>query len=243
MVEDKKSSQISGFYKKSIEERVEFIKSYSELTDEETKLFSSILDLEIADRMVENVLGTFDLPLGVALNFKIDGKDYIIPMATEESSVIAASSNAAKIARIHGGFTTQCSQPLMIGQMQLLKMDDVVGAAQKIMDHKKELLNLANAQDKVLVDFGGGAKDIEVRILDSPLGKMIVTHLIVDVRDAMGANAVNTMCEALAPMLEEITGGKVRLKILSNLADKRIVKAKARILHSGSYRSIQSSNT
>ena len=227
MVEDKKSSQISGFYKKSIEERVEFIKSYSELTDEETKLFSSILDLEIADRMVENVLGTFDLPLGVALNFKIDGKDYIIPMATEESSVIAASSNAAKIARIHGGFTTQCSQPLMIGQMQLLKMDDVVGAAQKIMDHKKELLNLANAQDKVLVDFGGGAKDIEVRILDSPLGKMIVTHLIVDVRDAMGANAVNTMCEALAPMLEEITGGKVRLKILSNLADKRIVKAKA----------------
>jgi len=111
--------------------------------------------------------------------------------------------------------------------MQLLKMDDVVGAAQKIMDHKKELLNLANAQDKVLVDFGGGAKDIEVRILDSPLGKMIVTHLIVDVRDAMGANAVNTMCEALAPMLEEITGGKVRLKILSNLADKRIVKAKA----------------
>jgi len=140
MVEDKKSSQISGFYKKSIEERVEFIKSYSELTDEETKLFSSILDLEIADRMVENVLGTFDLPLGVALNFKINGKDYIIPMATEESSVIAASSNAAKIARIHGGFTTECSQPLMIGQMQLLKMDDVVGAAQKIMDHKKELL-------------------------------------------------------------------------------------------------------
>lgn len=227
MVEDKKSSQISGFYKKSIEERVEFIKSYSELTDEETKLFSSILDLEIADRMVENVLGTFDLPLGVALNFKINGKDYIIPMATEESSVIAASSNAAKIARIHGGFTTECSQPLMIGQMQLLKMDDVVGAAQKIMDHKKELMDLANAQDKVLVEFGGGAKDLEVRILDSPLGKMIVTHLIVDVRDAMGANAVNTMCEALAPMLEEITDGKVRLKILSNLADKRIVKAKA----------------
>ena len=227
MVEDKKSSQISGFYKKSIEERVEFIKSYSELTDEETKLFSSILDLEIADRMVENVLGTFDLPLGVALNFKINGKDYIIPMATEESSVIAASSNAAKIARIQGGFTTECTDPLMIGQMQLLKMDDVVGAAQKIMDHKKELLDFANAQDKVLVDFGGGAKDLEVRILDSPLGKMIVTHLIVDVRDAMGANAVNTMCEALAPMLEEITGGKVRLKILSNLADKRIVKVKA----------------
>ena len=227
MVDDKKSSQISGFYKKSIKERVEFIKSYSELTDEETKLFSSILDLEIADRMVENVLGTFDLPLGVALNFKINGKDYIIPMATEESSVIAAASNAAKIARIHGGFSTKCTDPLMIGQMQLLHMDDVAGAAQNIMDHRSELLQIANDQDKVLVDFGGGAKDIEVRILDSPLGKMIVTHLIVDVRDAMGANAVNTMCEALAPMLEELSGGKIRLKILSNLADKRIVKAKA----------------
>ncbi len=227
MVEGKKSSQVSGFYKKSIKERVEFIKSYSDLTDEETKMFSSILDLEIADRMVENVLGTFDLPLGVALNFKINGKDYIIPMATEESSVIAASSNAAKIARIHGGFTTKCTDPLMIGQMQLLHMDDVAGAAQNIMDHKAELIQLANDQDKVLVSFGGGAKDIEVRILDSPLGKMIVTHLIVDVRDAMGANAVNTMCEALAPMLEELTSGKIRLKILSNLADKRIVKAKA----------------
>ncbi len=227
MAENKKSSQVSGFYKKSIEERIEFVKNFSNLTDEETKIFSSVLDLETADRMIENVLGTFELPLGIAVNFHINGKDYLIPMTTEESSVVAAASNAAKIARIHGGFTTECSQPLMIGQMQLLKMDDVVGAAQKIMDHKKELLNLANAQDKVLVEFGGGAKDLEVRILDSPLGKMIVTHLIVDVRDAMGANAVNTMCEALAPMLEEITDGKVRLKILSNLADKRIVKAKA----------------
>jgi hydroxymethylglutaryl-CoA reductase len=227
MEEDNKSSQVSGFYKKSIKERIEFVKNFSNLTDEETKIFSSVLDMETADRMIENVLGTFELPLGIAVNFHINGKEYLIPMTTEESSVVAAASNAAKIARIHGGFTTQCSQPLMIGQMQLLKMDDVVGAAQKIMDHKKELLNLANLQDKVLVDFGGGAKDLEVRILDSPLGKMIVTHLIVDVRDAMGANAVNTMCEALAPMLEEITGGKVRLKILSNLADKRIVKAKA----------------
>jgi len=227
MSESKKSSQVSGFYKKSIEERVEFVKNFSGLTDEETRIFSSALDIETADRMIENVLGTFELPLGVAVNFLINGKDYLIPMTIEESSVVAAASNAAKIARIKGGFTTECSQPLMIGQMQLLKLDDVAGAAQKIMDHKKQLLQLANAQDKVLVDFGGGAKDLEVRILDSPLGKMIVTHLIVDVRDAMGANAVNTMCEALAPMLEEITGGKIRLKILSNLADKRIVKAKA----------------
>jgi hydroxymethylglutaryl-CoA reductase len=227
MSNSKKSSMVSGFYKLQVDKRVEFVKNFADLTKEEEKLFSSALDIETADRMIENVLGTFELPLGIAVNFKINGKDYLIPMATEETSVVAAASNAAKIARTQGGFKTECTEPLMIGQMQLLKMDDVANAAQEILKHKKELLELANAQDKILVKFGGGAKDLEVRILDSPLGKMIVTHLIVDVRDAMGANAVNTMCEALAPMLEELTGGKVRLKIISNLADKRIVKAKA----------------
>jgi len=222
-----KSSKVSGFYKLSVEKRVEFVRNFSDLTEEEKRLFSTCLDMDIADRMIENVLGTFELPLGVAVNFVINGKDYLIPMVTEESSVVAAASNAAKIARIKGGFKTECSNPLMIGQIQILNMDDVASAAQKIMDHKREILQLANAQDKILVDLGGGAKDLEVRILDSPLGKMIVVHLIVDVRDAMGANAVNTMCEALATYLEEITNGKVRLKILSNLADRRIVKAKA----------------
>ncbi len=222
-----KTSKISGFYKLPVEKRIEIVKNFSDLSKEDVKLFSSCLDIQTADRMIENVLGTFELPLGIAVNFLINGKEYLIPMATEESSVIAAASNAAKIACIKGGFKTECSEPLMIGQLQLLKVDDVVDAAQKILKHKKQLLDLANAQDKVLVDFGGGAKDLEVRILDSPIGKMIVTHIIVDVRDAMGANAVNTMCEALAPMLEELTGGKIRLKILSNLADKRIVKAKA----------------
>jgi len=227
MSDKSKSSTVSGFYKLPVEKRIEFVKNFSDLTEGETEIFSSSLGIDTADRMIENALGTFDIPLGVAVNFKINGKDYLIPMATEESSVVAAASNAAKIARIQGGFTTECSEPLMIGQLQLLDVDDIAGAAQKIMDHKKELLQLANEQDEILVEFGGGAKDLEVRILDSPLGKMIVTHLIVDVRDAMGANAVNTMCEALAPMLEELTGGKIRLKILSNLADKRLVKAKA----------------
>jgi hydroxymethylglutaryl-CoA reductase len=227
MSKSEKVSTVSGFYKLPVKKRMEFVKKFSDLTKEETEIFSSSLEIDTADRMIENVLGTFDLPLGIALNFKINGKDYIIPMATEESSVIAAASNAAKIARIQGGFTTECSEPLMIGQLQLLNVDDIARAAQKIMDHKKELLQLANEQDKILVKFGGGAKDLEVRILDSPLGKMIVTHLIVDVRDAMGANAVNTMCEALAPMIEELTGGKIRLKILSNLADKRLVRARA----------------
>ncbi|UCD12867.1 MAG: hydroxymethylglutaryl-CoA reductase, degradative [Thermoplasmatales archaeon] len=222
-----KSSKVSGFYKMPVEKRVEFVKNFSDLTDEETRIFSSSLDIKTADKMIENVLGTFELPLGVSVNFLVNCKDYLVPMAIEESSVVAAASNAAKIARINGGFTAKCTNPLMIGQLQILNAADIAGAAQNIMDHKKEILLLANAQDKILVDLGGGAKDLEVRILDSPLGKMIVTHLIVDVRDAMGANAVNTMCEAVAPMLEEITGGKVRLKILSNLADRRLVKAKA----------------
>ncbi len=222
-----KSSQVSGFYKLPIEERIEFVKKFSDLDDEETQLFSSCLKMDIADRMIENVLGTFEIPLGIAVNFLINNKEYLVPMAIEESSVVAAASNAAKIARTKGGFQTECTDPLMIGQIQILHISDIAGSAKKILDKKKEILNIANEQDKVLVKFGGGAKDIEVRILDSPLGKMIVVHLIVDVRDAMGANAVNTMCEALAPMLEEITDGKVRLRILSNLADKRIVKAKA----------------
>jgi hydroxymethylglutaryl-CoA reductase len=227
MSETEKTSVVSGFYKLPIEKRREFVSQFSNLNQDDVKSFSSGLDLATADRMIENVLTTFEVPLGLAVNFLINKKDYLIPMATEESSVVAAASNAAKIARVKGGFTTTSSQPVMIGQLQLLHVKDVASAAEDIMEHKTELLSLANAQDKILVDFGGGAKDLEVRILQSPLGHMIVVHLFVDVRDAMGANAVNTMCEALAPMLEEITGGKVRLKILSNLADKRLVKATA----------------
>ena len=227
MKDENKTSKISGFYKLPVEERIKIVKGFSNLSDEDAGVFSSCLDMDIAERMIENVLGTFELPLGIAVNFKVNGKEYLVPMATEESSVVAAASNAAKIARIKGGFKTKCSDPLMIGQIQLLHIDDIAGAAENILKKKKEILTLANEQDKILVKFGGGAKDIEVRILDSPIGKMIVVHLIVDVRDAMGANAVNTMCEALAPMLEEITGGKVRLRILSNLADKRIIKATA----------------
>ncbi|HWR28035.1 MAG TPA: hydroxymethylglutaryl-CoA reductase, degradative [Candidatus Thermoplasmatota archaeon] len=222
-----KTSVVSGFYKLPIEKRREFVAQFVDLNEDEVKSFSSCLDIATADRMIENVLGIFELPLGLAVNFLINNKDYIIPMVTEESSVVAAASNAAKIARVKGGFSTTCTDPLMIGQLQLLHVKDVSIAAQRIKQHKKQLLAVANAQDKILVNFGGGAKDIDVRILESPLGQMIIIHLIVDVRDAMGANAVNTMCEALAPMLEEITGGKVRLKILSNLADKRLVKATA----------------
>jgi hydroxymethylglutaryl-CoA reductase len=227
MVNLEKTSEVSGLYKLPIKKRIDFVKNFSDLNKDETSLFSSGLDLNIADRMIENVLGTFELPLGVAVNFLINDKDYVIPMATEESSVIAAASNAAKVARIKGGFKTTSTDPLMIGQIQIIGVKDMVKGAQDIIRKKKEILHLANLQDKVLLKYGGGAKDLEVRILESQIGKMIVVHLIVDVRDAMGANAVNTMCEALAPMFEEITKGRVRLKILSNLADKRLVKAKA----------------
>jgi hydroxymethylglutaryl-CoA reductase len=222
-----KTSKVSGFYKLPIEKRVEFVRNFSNLSPEDEKLFSSYLEMETADRMIENVLGTFEIPFGIAVNFKVNDKDYLIPMVIEESSVVAAASNAAKIARIKGGFKAECSEALMIGQIQVLHIPDVLEGAKEILTHKKQLLDLANSQDKILYDLGGGAKDLEVRILDSPIGKMIIVHVIVDVRDAMGANAVNTMCEALAPIVEEFTKGKVRLRILSNLADKRIVRAKA----------------
>ncbi len=224
---EEKTSQISGFYKLPIEDRRALVKRFAGLSDDEHSLFSSSLDLQTADRMIENVIGTFELPLGLAVNFRINKKDYLIPMATEESSVVAAASNGAKMARVLGGFTATCSPPLMIGQIQLLAMRDAASAAQEIIDRKHDVLKLANEQDKVLTDLGGGAKDLEVRILDSPLGKMLVVHLIVDVRDAMGANAVNTMCEAIAPVLAELANGKARLRILTNLADRRLITAAA----------------
>ncbi|MBS3777815.1 MAG: hydroxymethylglutaryl-CoA reductase, degradative [Candidatus Thermoplasmatota archaeon] len=223
----KKTSNISGFYKKDIDERVSLISSIAELTDEEQSILFSALDRKRADRLIENVIGIFSLPLGVALNFRVNNEDVLIPMVTEESSVVAAASKAAKIARKHGGFRTESTDPVMIGQIQLLGVSDVATASEQILAEKEKLLAVANAQDKILTDLGGGAKDLAVRILESSKKKMIVIHIYVDVRDAMGANAVNTMVEALAPVIEEITGGYVRLKILSNLADQRLVTARA----------------
>lgn len=224
-----KSSRISGFYKLEMEERLNKVAEFSGLSDEEKECFlknkelSLAIDKSIADRMIENVIGIFELPLGIATNFRINGKDYLIPMAIEETSVVAAASNAARIARIRGGFTAWASESIMIGQVQVLKIKDRAEALEVIQENKSRILELANAQDKVLVSLGGGAKDIEVRFLDD----MMILHLLVDVKDAMGANAVNTMCEAVAPLVEELTGGKVRLRIISNLADKRLAGARA----------------
>jgi hydroxymethylglutaryl-CoA reductase len=224
-----KSSEFSGFYKLPIERRVAEVKEFGGLTDEEAALLSSFssLDRATADRMIENVIGTMPLPLGIAVNFRINGIDRLVPMAIEEPSVVAAASNAAKVARMRGGFFAKAGEPVMIGQMQVIGLADAEGAAKKVVAEKGRLLALANACDPTLVKFVGGARDVEARVITTGKGKMLIVHLLVDVRDAMGANAVNTMCEALAGPVEEISGGKVLLRIISNLADRRLVKARA----------------
>ena len=222
-----KSSQISGFYKLPVAERVMKIKEMVGLTDEEAEAISNtgVLGEDLTDRMIENVVGTMALPLGIAMNFQINGKDYLVPMAIEEPSVIAAASNLAKVTRKQGGFHTSHSGSLMIGQIQLLGISDPYGTRARILQHKEDIMAKADACDPILVKFGGGARDVVVRVLETGSGPMVITHLIIDTKDAMGANAVNTMAEAVAPYIEEITGGKVVLRIISNLATYRVARA------------------
>ena len=223
------SSRIPGFFKLSPAERLQKVKEFADLTDEETQILANTgcLKMEEVDRMIENVVGAMPIPLGIGVNFLINGQDKLIPMAIEEPSVIAAASNAAKIARQKGGFWTSSTDPIMIGQIQAVDIPDPYNAKMRILARKEEILKLANEQDPVLVKFGGGAKDLEVRIIDTITGPMVITHLLVDARDAMGANAVNTMAEAAAPLIEEITGGRVYLRIISNLASYRLSRATA----------------
>jgi hydroxymethylglutaryl-CoA reductase len=222
-----KSSVISGFYKLSPKERLAIVKDFAGLTDEETRLLqeSCSLPMDSADHMVENFIGVFPEPLGIGVNFQINGKDYLIPMATEEPSVIAAASYAAKMVRDGGGFHTSSTAPVMIGQIQVVKIKDAKLAKKQVLDAKAQLLKKANDQDPVLNSFGGGAKDLDAKIIDTTMGQMLIVELYVDCRDAMGANAVNTMAEAVAPLIEQITGGHVYLRIISNLATKRLAKA------------------
>ena len=224
----KRTSRISEFFKKSLDERLKIVKEFSKLSDEEVSAIASTgARIEDLDRMVENVIGYLETPLGIGLNFLINGRDYIIPMAIEEPSVIAAASNAAKMAREGGGFTTASSDPVMIGQIQLVKIKDPFAARFEILKKRDQIIEHANAQDPMLVKMGGGAKDLEVRVIEDDGRSMLVVHLLVDCRDAMGANAVNTMAESVFPILEEITGGKAILRIISNLADRRVAMAKA----------------
>lgn len=222
-----RSSVISGFYKLPPKERLSIVADFAGLTNEEKQLLqqSSSLSLDVADHMVENLIGVFPEPIGVAVNFQINGKDYLIPMATEEPSVIAAASYAAKMVRDGGGFKTSSTTPVMIGQIQVVKLQNAELAKKQVLDAKLALLKKANDQDPVLNSFGGGAKDLDAKVIDTTLGQMLIVELYVDCRDAMGANAVNTMAEAVAPIIEDLTSGHVYLRIISNLATKRLAKA------------------
>ncbi len=227
----KGSSRLPGFHKLGFKERLGKVAELTGLDEEDVNTLTreGSLPLEIADRMIENVIGTMPLPLGIATNFLINGRDYLVPMAIEEPSVVAAASNAAKMCRAGGGLKALSTDSLMIAQIQLVKVPSPHTAKYVILERKDEIKELANSTNPILVKLGGGVRDVEVRILESPLGPMVITHLIVDVKDAMGANTVNTMAEAVAPLLERWTGGKVYLRILSNLADRRLVRAWTRV--------------
>jgi len=224
-----KSSEIAGFYKLPVPERVRILKDFAKLTDEEVSVLqkSGSLNLDAANRMIENVVGVLPVPMGVAVNFLINGRDMLVPMAIEEPSVVAAASNAAKMARVKGGFQATSTDPIMIGQVQVVDVKDPHRARFEILSHKDEILQHANAQDPVLVSLQGGARDLEVRVIDTFQGRMVIAELFVDCRDAMGGNAVNTMAEAIAPLIERYSGGRVYLRIISNLAVKRLARAKA----------------
>ena len=221
------TSRIAGFYNLPLGQRLDKLAETSGLTPEDLASFqNSGLTPDQADHMIENAIGTFNLPLGIGLNFLINGREVLIPMAIEEPSVIAGASFMAKLVRSGGGFTTATTEPEMIGQMQILGVQDLMSASMKLLEHKAGLLAEVNTIDPVLTKLGGGARDLEIRIIeDSPIGPFMVIHLVYDVRDAMGANAINTACEKLAPQIEQISGGRVHLRILSNLADRRLAKA------------------
>ncbi|WP_313370582.1 hydroxymethylglutaryl-CoA reductase, degradative, partial [Sedimentibacter sp.] len=224
-----KTSNYSGFFKLSVKERLNEVAEFANLTEEETAIITSAdsLDEDKADHMIENVIGKYALPMGIAINFMINGKDVVIPMVVEEPSVVAACSNAAKMARPAGGFIASTSGNIMISQIQVLNVAVPFAARSMILEKKDEIMRICNEKDPVLVKLGGGAKDVEVRVLDTKVGPMVIVHLLVDTGDAMGANAVNTMAEAVAPYIEEITGGNIELRILSNLADHRLVRVRA----------------
>lgn len=223
------NSRLPGFYKLTPDERLETAASAAGIDPSELAALRAPLPeiLPIADGMIENAVGVLPLPVGIGANFRVNGRDRVVPMATEEPSVIAAASNLAQVAREHGGFHCSTSAPLMIAQVQVLDVADPHAAKLRLLERREELLAAADAQDPVLVRFGGGAREIEVRVVEGPQTTHVVLHLIVDVGDAMGANAVNTMAEALAPRIAEIARGRVLLRILSNKADRRLARARA----------------
>jgi hydroxymethylglutaryl-CoA reductase len=226
-----RTSRLPGFYKVTVQERRALVSEATGATTEEMEraLDGGGLDAETADKFVENVLGTYALPYGVALNVRVNGHDYVVPMVVEEPSVVAAASNAAKMTRAGGGFHAEIDSPLMISQIQLTDVGDASRAVASILAHQQEILALADAAIPGLVARGGGARSLEVRVLGTAADRMIVAHVIVDCKDAMGANLVNTVAEAVADRLAAIAEAKVGLRILSNLCDKRCVRITCRV--------------
>lgn len=226
------TSRLPGFYKRPLPERAAMVAQWAGLNagEQSTLLGLTGLNAQQADQMIENAVGVYGLPLGIATNFLVNGQDYLVPMVIEEPSVLAAVSNAARLIRAGGGFTTSSDEPVMIGQIQVMDLPDVYAAAGAVMVQRMALLAEANKVGGSIVKHGGGARDIQVRpIMDTPIGSMLIVHLLYDTRDAMGANAVNTAVEHLAPFIEQITGGRVNLRILSNLTDQRKARAEGMI--------------
>ncbi|HEX7057820.1 MAG TPA: hydroxymethylglutaryl-CoA reductase, degradative [Bacilli bacterium] len=223
------NSAISKFYELPLAERLQKIAAACGLDEAEVKLLTQFgsLTAERADAMIENAIGVIPIPLGIAVNFTIDEKDVFVPMAVEEPSVIAAASHAAKLARAAGGFWTTTTGDMMYGQIQLVHVADPYNAAVKVYEHKEEILAACNAKHPTLAKLGGGARGLETRIVNTDDQAMLVVHILVDTKDAMGANIVNSMAEAVSPMLESITEGKAVLRILSNLSDRRLVRVRA----------------
>ncbi len=229
MVMGEKTSAIPGFYKLKPSERLAKVKEFSGLSGEEATALSKEggLPSDVADRMIENFIGFMPVPLGVATNFIVNGKECLVPMAIEEPSVIAAASNGAKLCRSTGGFKASSTEPLMIGQIQLAGVKNAKEQAAKLAKDKYVLLDMAKELTSSLEKYGGGSRDAEVRLVETRRGDMIVIHITVNTGDAMGANTINSVCEKMAPELERMTGGKARLRILSNLAVKRLSRASA----------------
>ncbi len=221
-------SSIPKFHEKTREEKLKALESFSNLSKEDIQILKSEggINFDQANNMVENAIGIVSYPLGIATNFKINGRDYLIPMVIEEPSVIAAASKAAKIARKHGGFTMEADESYSIGQVQVVDVD-VKSAISNVMKKSQEILVLANSKSKTLSKMGKGAKEVSCKEVKTKSGSMLIVEMLIDVGDAMGANVTNTMCEAVSPLIEKITGGKVILKILSNYSTKRLVKGSA----------------
>lgn len=225
-------SQTFRLYRLSLPERLQAAADFAGLSPSDAAALSGAegLSLEQADHMIENVVGVYGLPLGLAQNFIVNGREVLVPMVVEEPSIVAGASFMARLARPTGGFFAETTEPEMIGQMQILELDDLEAARERLLARKADLLERAAAIEPVLARLGGGPRDIEVRLIEeSPAGPFLVLHLIYDVRDAMGANAINTALETLAPTVEQISGGKVHLRILSNLADRRLARARVTI--------------